>query len=137
MQIQNLHPPSFFEKVFQQAMNNSSKANDIAPSDALSMELFFEKGDKFNTEFNIQGDVFNLDKPVIGSLEIAQNVFVKIQEEGLFFSLDGKSWKDFDELFTGNLNFSLVADSESVKIVGDLFHQIRNNNPTPETLLAS
>jgi hypothetical protein len=38
------------------------------------------------------------------SLKILKTCFVKCVGETYLFSLDGKSWKEFSEFFTGNLN---------------------------------
>jgi hypothetical protein len=53
---------------------------------------------------SLQGEFLALKSEGESSVKILKTCFVKCQGETYLFSLDGKSWKEFSEFFTGKLS---------------------------------
>ena len=53
---------------------------------------------------SLQGEFLALESKGQSSVKILKTCFVKSVGETYLFSLDGKSWKEFSEIFAGKLN---------------------------------
>ncbi|MDR2539554.1 MAG: hypothetical protein LBC45_02945 [Chlamydiales bacterium] len=77
--------------------------------------LMCEKGDQFPLRLLLRGEFISLheaDKNPNINLQILKTCYVSCQEKGSFlFSHDLKTWKQFSDFFSGQLNFFLDAEN--------------------------
>ncbi|MCH9634528.1 MAG: hypothetical protein S4CHLAM7_12810 [Chlamydiae bacterium] len=84
--------------------SSASKTNDLTQN--FWLEKKFSAGDSFPIDLQVKGEVFQLADSRVGSIKIIHDFFVKCSENDLLFSLDGESWSEFTELFSGEFGFS-------------------------------
>lgn len=77
--------------------------------------LMCEKGDQFPLRLLLRGEFLSLhgaDKNPNISLQVIKTCYISCQEKGSFlFSHDLKTWKQFSDFFSGQLNFFLDAEN--------------------------
>ena len=74
----------------------------------------FKKGQFIPIVFKASGEIFNVQTtPAL--LEVTQDIYILMSQEGLLFSKDGQEWTEFTETFTGGLDITWpqVADEKS------------------------
>lgn len=84
----------------------------------------FKEGSLYPLEFFLKGSVLELeiDKDPKIFLRALSTFYVKIEDESLYFSLDLQEWKEFSDLFTGNV-FVGIQDMDfpsQLKIGGEI-----------------
>ncbi len=103
-----LYLPYISQEEIQQFMDH--------PSDII---LVCPQGTTLPLSFFLTGDLLELEKSDHAAylLKIKQTFYLRCQEKALFISLDGLTWKTWQEMLTGMLSVNLsVADGPQLQL---------------------
>lgn len=77
----------------------------------LDLPIHIKKGDK--VPFTMHSSEFVTVENGSFLVTFHDDIFIKKNRDGLLFSKDGRKWARFEELFHGNLLFSLFGNEEN------------------------
>jgi len=82
-----------------------------ATEEKSDLIFFFNEGDALPFSLQISGDTLVYEAPEEhGTLKAKRPFYMKVEDEGVFFSLNQENWMELTEFFTGKIGFSLGAE---------------------------
>ena len=95
---------------------DSHKWSELYQGKMQEVTIEFREGDELPMTFVAEGDLFATSQSPVTYISIKRNFWIKISENALVMSLDGVTFKPFNQVITGSFNVGGKPDQTTGSI---------------------